>query len=168
MHEAIWPNPRRWSGSSSATKARSTSSRTEYLSAREYSWRVSNLTPRIPGRRAPDAGLRRRADVRAVHSFDLALHGPELRREDCVVAVSHRGAKRYTALALERAREKGCPTALITGEAGSVKGGRTPCSGRWRRRDRPPHRQLHDRRGPARASRRQAGYHGDRLGNVAL
>jgi glutamine---fructose-6-phosphate transaminase (isomerizing) len=40
-------------------------------------------------------------DVRAVHSFDLALYGPELRREDCVVAVSHRGAKRYTALALE-------------------------------------------------------------------
>jgi glutamine---fructose-6-phosphate transaminase (isomerizing) len=36
--------------------------------------------------------------------------------------VSHRGAKRYTALALERAREKGCPTALITGEAGSGEG----------------------------------------------
>jgi fructoselysine-6-P-deglycase FrlB-like protein len=53
-------------------------------------------------------------DVRALHSFDLALYGPELRREDCVVAVSHRGAKRYTALALEQARQKGCPTALIT------------------------------------------------------
>ena len=61
-------------------------------------------------------------DVRALHSFDLALYGPELRREDCVVAVSHRGAKRYTALALEQAREKGCPTALITGEAGSGEG----------------------------------------------
>src|SRR5918992_3137155 len=61
-------------------------------------------------------------DVRAFHSFDLALYGPELRREDCVVAVSHRGAKRYTALALEQAREKGCPTALITGEAGSGEG----------------------------------------------
>jgi glucosamine--fructose-6-phosphate aminotransferase (isomerizing) len=61
-------------------------------------------------------------DVRAVHSFDLALYGPELRQEDCVVAVSHRGAKRYTALALEQAREKGCPTALITGEAGSGEG----------------------------------------------
>jgi glutamine---fructose-6-phosphate transaminase (isomerizing) len=36
--------------------------------------------------------------------------------------VSHRGAKRYTALALEQAREKGCPTALITGEAGSGEG----------------------------------------------
>src|SRR5215208_7313722 len=61
-------------------------------------------------------------DIHAVHSFDLALYGPELRQEDCVVAVSHRGAKRYTALALEQAREKGCPTALITGEAGSGEG----------------------------------------------
>jgi glucosamine--fructose-6-phosphate aminotransferase (isomerizing) len=62
------------------------------------------------------------ADVRAIHSFDLALYGPELSQEDCVVAVSHRGAKRYTALALEQAREKRCPTALITGEAGSGEG----------------------------------------------
>ena len=61
-------------------------------------------------------------DVRAVHSFDLALYGPELRQEDCLIAVSHRGAKRYTALALEQAREKGCPTALITGEGGSGEG----------------------------------------------
>lgn len=58
-------------------------------------------------------------DVRAVHSFDLALYGPELRPDDCLVAVSHRGAKRYTALALEQAREVGCKTALITGEGGS-------------------------------------------------
>jgi glucosamine--fructose-6-phosphate aminotransferase (isomerizing) len=36
--------------------------------------------------------------------------------------VSHRGAKRYTALALERAAEMGCPTALITGEGGSGGG----------------------------------------------
>ena len=62
-------------------------------------------------------------DVRAVHSFDLALYGPEPRPEDCLVAVSHRGAKRYTALALKRAREAGCPTALITGEGGSGEGG---------------------------------------------
>ena len=61
-------------------------------------------------------------DVRAVHSFDLALYGPELRPRDCLVAVSHRGAKRYTALALEKAREKGCPTALITGEGGGGEG----------------------------------------------
>ena len=61
-------------------------------------------------------------DVRATHSFDLALYGPELRAGDCLVAVSHRGAKRYTALALERAREIGCPTALITGEGGLGEG----------------------------------------------
>src|SRR5215208_2997765 len=61
-------------------------------------------------------------DVRAVHSFDLALYGPEVRQEDCLVAVSHRGAKRYTALALERAREMGCPTVLVTGEEGSGEG----------------------------------------------
>jgi glutamine---fructose-6-phosphate transaminase (isomerizing) len=61
-------------------------------------------------------------DVRAVHSFDLALYGPEMRPEDCLVAVSHRGAKRYTALALEQARQAGCPTALVTGEGGSGEG----------------------------------------------
>src|SRR5919112_5194210 len=61
-------------------------------------------------------------DVRAVHSFDLALYGPELRPDDCLVAVSHRGAKRYTALALEKAREMGCPTALVTGEGGGGEG----------------------------------------------
>ncbi|HEX5850490.1 MAG TPA: SIS domain-containing protein [Rubrobacter sp.] len=61
-------------------------------------------------------------DVRAVHSFDLALYGPEIRPDDCLVAVSHRGAKRYTALALDEAREKGCPTALITGDAGGGEG----------------------------------------------
>lgn len=55
-------------------------------------------------------------DVRAVHSFDFALYGPELAAEDCVICVSHRGTKRYTALALRRAREAGCATALITGE----------------------------------------------------
>jgi len=61
-------------------------------------------------------------DVRAVHSFDLALYGPELRPDDCVIAVSHRGAKRYTAIALEKAREIGCPTALVTGEGGGGEG----------------------------------------------
>ena len=59
-------------------------------------------------------------DVRAVHSFDFALYGPDLRPGDGVVAVSHRGSKRYTALALERAREAGCLTAIVTGENGSV------------------------------------------------
>jgi glutamine---fructose-6-phosphate transaminase (isomerizing) len=55
-------------------------------------------------------------DVRAVHSFDFALYGPDLAPGDCVVGVSHRGTKRYTARALERAREAGCRTALVMGE----------------------------------------------------
>jgi glutamine---fructose-6-phosphate transaminase (isomerizing) len=59
-------------------------------------------------------------DVRAVHSFDFALYGPDLAPEDCVVAISHRGAKRYTARALGRALEAGCRTALVTGEGGTV------------------------------------------------
>jgi len=58
-------------------------------------------------------------DVRAMRSFDFALYGPELTPEDCVVAVSHRGSKRYTAVSLDRAREAGCRTALVTGEGGS-------------------------------------------------
>ena len=60
--------------------------------------------------------------VQAVHSFDFALYGPDLAPEDCVIAISHRGSKRYTALALERARESGCRTALVTGEVGVASG----------------------------------------------
>lgn len=63
-------------------------------------------------------------DVRAVHAFDFALFGPELSPEDAVVAVSHRGAKRYTAAALERARRAGCATALVRGEGGAGDAGR--------------------------------------------
>jgi glutamine---fructose-6-phosphate transaminase (isomerizing) len=59
-------------------------------------------------------------DVRAIHAFDFALYGPELAPEDCVVGVSHRGTKRYTAQALQRALESGCRTALVTGEGASV------------------------------------------------
>ena len=62
-------------------------------------------------------------DVRAINSFDFALYGPDLAPQDCVVAISHRGSKRYTALALERARESGCRTALVTGEGTSVSVG---------------------------------------------
>jgi len=55
----------------------------------------------------------------AVHAFDFALYGPPLDPRDVVVGVSHRGAKRYTAAALARAREAGCGTVLITGEGGA-------------------------------------------------
>ncbi len=59
-------------------------------------------------------------DVRAIHAFDFALYGPDLAPGDCVVGVSHRGTKRYTARALERALEAGCRTALVTGEGASL------------------------------------------------
>ena len=58
-------------------------------------------------------------DIRAVHSFDFALYGPELSPEDGVVTISHRGTKRYTAQALSKAREAGCRTAIISGEYGA-------------------------------------------------
>ncbi|HYM69389.1 MAG TPA: SIS domain-containing protein [bacterium] len=56
--------------------------------------------------------------VRAVHSFDFALYGPTLGRDDTVLGISHRGTKRYTAASLARAREAGCFTTLVTGEGG--------------------------------------------------
>lgn len=61
-------------------------------------------------------------NARAVHSFDFTLYGPELTAEDCVVAVSHRGTKRYTGAALRRARQAGCQMAIITGDAGAPEG----------------------------------------------
>src|ERR671910_1506163 len=62
-------------------------------------------------------------DARAIHSYDFALYGPALASGDCVVGISHRGTKRYTARALDRAREAGCRTALVTGEGGTVSVG---------------------------------------------
>lgn len=53
--------------------------------------------------------------IHAVHSFDFALYGPALSPEDCVIVVSHRGAKQYSLAALKRASEAGCSTLLITG-----------------------------------------------------
>jgi glutamine---fructose-6-phosphate transaminase (isomerizing) len=59
-------------------------------------------------------------DARPVHSFDFALYGPDLEPGDCVIGISHRGAKRYTARALQRTIDTGCQTALITGEGATV------------------------------------------------
>lgn len=55
--------------------------------------------------------------VYAAHAFDFALYGPPLGPRDAVITVTHRGTKRYTLDALVRAREAGCPTVVITGEA---------------------------------------------------
>lgn len=54
--------------------------------------------------------------VQAVHAFDFALYGPPLGPRDAVVTITHRGTKRYTRMALMRARDAGCPTVVITGE----------------------------------------------------
>lgn len=53
--------------------------------------------------------------VQALPAFDFALYGPELKPQDCVIAISHRGNKHYTLKALERARQANCLTILITG-----------------------------------------------------
>lgn len=58
-------------------------------------------------------------DARAVDSFEFALYSPSLRPDDCVVAISHRGSKQYTAAGLAHARRAGCLTAFITGEGGA-------------------------------------------------
>lgn len=58
----------------------------------------------------------------AVHSFDFALAGPRLRDTDVVIAVSHRGTKQFTNRSLERAREAGAFTVLISGEGGAPEG----------------------------------------------
>jgi glucosamine--fructose-6-phosphate aminotransferase (isomerizing) len=57
------------------------------------------------------------------HSFDFALYGPELTAADAVIVVSHRGAKHYGLAAIQRAKEAGCYTLLITGqgEPGSMQ-----------------------------------------------
>ena len=57
------------------------------------------------------------------HSFDFALYGPDLTARDCLIAVSHRGSKMYTAQSLKRAREAGCRTALIAGRGASAEPG---------------------------------------------
>src|SRR5262249_44961288 len=54
--------------------------------------------------------------VAALHAFDFTLYGPQLRATDAVLVVSHRGNKRYSLAALERARAAGCFTVLVTGE----------------------------------------------------
>lgn len=50
------------------------------------------------------------------HSFDFALYGPALSPDDAVIMVSHRGAKSYGLAAIQRAKEAGAYTVLITGQ----------------------------------------------------
>lgn len=53
--------------------------------------------------------------VTATHAFDFVEFGPPLGPEDCVIVLSHRGSKLYSVKALERARQAGAGTILITG-----------------------------------------------------
>lgn len=56
----------------------------------------------------------------AVHSFDFALSGPVLHPTDAVIVVSHRGTKQYSGRALQRARDAGACTVVISGEGGAA------------------------------------------------
>ena len=56
----------------------------------------------------------------AVPAFDFALYGPELRPEDTVAVLSHRGTKQYSLASLQRAADARCHTALICGEGAPV------------------------------------------------
>ena len=50
------------------------------------------------------------------HSFDFAHFGPRLEAEDAVLAISHRGSKKFTRASLERAGTAQCHTSLVTGQ----------------------------------------------------
>lgn len=54
-------------------------------------------------------------DCQAWHSTDFSQFGPDIANNDCVVAVSHRGSKRFTIESLEQAINSGCQTAMIAG-----------------------------------------------------
>ena len=54
-------------------------------------------------------------DVSASQSGDVALGGSPLERYDALIALTHTGAKRYTAVAVEAARERGLHVVQISG-----------------------------------------------------
>ena len=56
-------------------------------------------------------------DCQVWHSFDFVRYGPRLSGRDVVMAVSHRGVKQFTLLALERAQQVGCFSALVAGQS---------------------------------------------------
>ena len=89
---------------------------TERLLATGFPRRDRHLVPRGPDRRTPREGPRGGLPVRAWHSFDFALYGPDLSPADCVVAISHRGTKQYSVESARKTRLAGCRVALVTGE----------------------------------------------------
>jgi len=61
--------------------------------------------------------------VAAINAYDFALYGPRLLPADAVLVVSHRGNKRYSLAALQRAHEAGCFTMLLTGAGETAETG---------------------------------------------
>ena len=54
-------------------------------------------------------------------SYEFAVYGETLNRDDVVIVISHRGYKRYSYLSLKKARSSGCTTIAITGKGTSIK-----------------------------------------------
>ncbi len=54
-------------------------------------------------------------------SYEFAVYGEPLNRDDVVIVISHRGYKRYSYLSLKKARSAGCVTIAITGKGTSIK-----------------------------------------------
>lgn len=61
-------------------------------------------------------------DARATTNFDFVNYGTEVKPEDAVVAISHRGGKRYGRLAIERALKAGAKVVGITRKDSPTKG----------------------------------------------
>jgi glucosamine--fructose-6-phosphate aminotransferase (isomerizing) len=61
-------------------------------------------------------------DAEARSAFDLANYGPRLRPDDAVVAISHRGSKRFGKRVLELAATAGTPSIGITGVDSPMSG----------------------------------------------
>ncbi len=55
-----------------------------------------------------------RHDARAWNSFEFDAYPPDLNGDDLVIVMSHSGRKRYSMRALERAKNVGAVTALVT------------------------------------------------------
>jgi glutamine---fructose-6-phosphate transaminase (isomerizing) len=54
-------------------------------------------------------------DALAVQAIDAALHGPRPTSQDGLILLSHRGTKQFTTQVLERARDGGAATVVISG-----------------------------------------------------
>lgn len=63
-----------------------------------------------------------RVDALAVQSYELVTYGPRLRPDDVLVAVTHSGGSTMTNRGIQRAREAGAETVVITGFPDSPAG----------------------------------------------